>query len=125
MSFVIRGSPEALHPSGFIRSVTRKRTREALKLVIARGARSAPDPNCLTLNEDDIDPDKWLLKGWTYIFRPTLSAYKAPMPALVDDLRLALQAIKQTGDALEMQWAKSMEYFIPKVTQYLDPGPVV
>ncbi|KAG8999207.1 hypothetical protein FRB94_006396 [Tulasnella sp. JGI-2019a] len=107
--------PVALHTSGCIRSIIRARVREALKLVVVRGACSSEVKDrkgsraIVELSEDDADPERWITKGWTYIFRPRLPVYKSPMPELVDEVRDALATVKIMTETLEDRWFADTE----------------
>ncbi|KAG8854007.1 hypothetical protein FRB96_007870 [Tulasnella sp. 330] len=125
-------TPLALHSSGCIRSIIRARTREALKLVVVRGASSSKADNeetgsrsVVEMSDEDADPYKWITPGkllgssfsvvgfwlttgrslgWTYIVRPKLPIYKTPMSELIDEMRDALAAVKAMADSLEDKW---------------------
>ncbi|KAG8902712.1 hypothetical protein FRC01_009498, partial [Tulasnella sp. 417] len=99
-----------LHKSGAIRKVVRSRLKEALRLVVVRGARGSDtrEANSAVLDENDAAPEKWVMKDWTYVFKPTLALYKSPMPTIVDEVRIGLRAVKSMADKLEARWQPRM-----------------
>lgn len=130
MSLIVPMSPHNLHKSGAIRKVVRSRLKEALKLVVVRGAHGSDnsEANSVTLSESNATPEKWVMKGqrrfgpffdtrlivsrptrslcpdWTYVFKPTLALYKSPMPTIIDEIRIGLQSVKSMGEKLEASW---------------------
>ncbi|KAG9004825.1 hypothetical protein FRB90_010687 [Tulasnella sp. 427] len=67
MSLIVPMTPYNLHKSGAIRKVVRSRLKEALRLVVVRGARGSgdPDANSAVLDENDASSERWLIKDWT------------------------------------------------------------
>ncbi|KIO23290.1 hypothetical protein M407DRAFT_27210 [Tulasnella calospora MUT 4182] len=65
MSLIVPMSPYSLHKSGAIRKVVRSRLKEALRLVVVRGARGSDncEASSAILDESDAAPDKWVMKG--------------------------------------------------------------
>lgn len=106
MSLIVPMSPHNLHKSGAIRKVVRSRLKEALKLVVVRGAHGSDnsEANSVTLSESNATPEKWVMKDWTYVFKPTLALYKSPMPTIIDEIRIGLQSVKSMGEKLEASW---------------------
>ncbi|KAG8898438.1 hypothetical protein FRC00_002828 [Tulasnella sp. 408] len=101
-------TPYSLHRSGAIRKVVRSRLKEALRLVIIRGARG-PDAckaNSMILEESDAIPEKWVMKDWTYVFKPTMTLYKTPMPTIIDEIRNGLRSVKSMAEQLETCWQR-------------------
>lgn len=115
-------TPKHIHKSGFVRSKIKGRLREALKLVIIRGAVQAKSGNGikftfaqgLSLDSPDerltlkgkqkttttaqhITPRSYPLEDWIYTFRPTVEVYCAPWLILLKELRQALETVKRTA----------------------------
>lgn len=62
-SFLISTSKAKVHDHAVIRRKTAKRIREALYLIVIRGARASDSGNSIVFNGEDSGEDKWLAKG--------------------------------------------------------------
>ncbi|KAG8938383.1 hypothetical protein FRC00_000201 [Tulasnella sp. 408] len=109
MSLIVPMTPYSLHKSGAIRKVVRSRLKEALRLVVVRGARGS-DPceaSSAILDENDATPEKWIVKDWTYVFKPTMALYKSPMPTIIDEIRIGLRSVRSMAEKLEARWQRT------------------
>jgi hypothetical protein len=62
-SIVLPGGPQTLHKSGCIRTTVRRRVKEAVKLVVTRGA-SVADSGAVSFDEESaLNPYQYILKG--------------------------------------------------------------
>ncbi|GJJ16287.1 hypothetical protein Clacol_010583 [Clathrus columnatus] len=92
--------PKHVHKSGFIRSQIKQRLKEALKLVIIRGAvqtESSNDNAGLDFPENPLSDRQLLLKNWVYTFRPTAEMYLASWVTLLNEIRRAMVMVKQVA----------------------------
>lgn len=94
-SFLINASKAKVHNHAVIRRKTVKRIREALALIVIRGARASDDGTSIVLDPENGGEDRWLVKGWSYVLFPSLEAYRAPWPSLLTTLRETLTKLKQ------------------------------
>lgn len=62
-SFLISTSKAKVHDYAVIRRKTAKRIREAIYLIVIRGARASDDGTSIVFNPEDSGEDKWLAKG--------------------------------------------------------------
>lgn len=62
-SFMIITSKTAVHNDSVIRRKTSRRVREALRMIIIRGAKASEDEKSLVFDDGDIGEDRWLVKG--------------------------------------------------------------
>ncbi|KAG8931190.1 hypothetical protein FRC02_003086 [Tulasnella sp. 418] len=89
-----------------IRSIIRRKIRETLKLIVARGARPGKQEGTVIIREEDIGPERWLLKDWAYIIYPTIEVYKRSVTELIGEIRQALEDVKGQAMKLEDKWKK-------------------
>lgn len=98
--------PRHVHKTGFVRSKIKSRLKEALKLVVVRGAIQSKTSNdvdfvsseATTSSSIPLD-EQLILKDWVYTFRPNAEMYLAPWPTLLNEIRHALEAVKR-GSAM-------------------------
>ncbi|KAG8833678.1 hypothetical protein FRC18_003233 [Serendipita sp. 400] len=89
-SFMVVASKAANHKDAVIRRKTGKRIREALKLIVTRGAKASEDGSSVVFEPKDVGKDKWLYPDSTYLLFTKLEAYRAPWPVLLTTLRNTL-----------------------------------
>ncbi|GAA5827089.1 hypothetical protein JCM3770_006690 [Rhodotorula araucariae] len=110
LDLTLLASKKRVHKSACIRERCKRRVREAVRLVVVRGARAAPPREGagdrgeagLVLQEDDLRETgsrKWLAAGHHYIMSITLEVYRCPLPVLVDKVRTALRAVRRKAEA--------------------------
>jgi len=92
-----------------IRLRIKMRMKEALRLVVARGAYVDADGRIL-MRDEDIGETRWLLREWSYVFQPTLEMYKHPLDGIIDTVRSALHHIKERGSAQGLEWDVSTHF---------------
>ena len=123
--------------SAVIRKKIGAKLKMAVRLVVTRGASAVEvgkkGKSKLELRCDEEDAGaKWILRGtsiaiygchnvdrknciwgafglidWTYMVIPRLEVYRMPMPQLVQEMRVALQAIYEKAQRLEAYWEKN------------------
>ncbi|GJJ14740.1 hypothetical protein Clacol_009007 [Clathrus columnatus] len=93
--------PKHVHKSGFIRSQIKQRLKEALKLVIIRGAVQTESSN----DNAGLDFLKILypIGNWVYTFRPTAEMYLASWVTLLNEIRRAMVMVKQVATTKKHQ----------------------
>ncbi|GAA5929019.1 hypothetical protein JCM10213_004969 [Rhodosporidiobolus nylandii] len=108
LSLTLFVSKKKVHKSAVVRERCKRRVREAVRLVVARGARAEEEQEGegeggkrvrLRERKDggewETGPGRWLLPGYHYILSlSSLEAYRMPLPDLVDEVRNALQAVR-------------------------------
>jgi len=101
----------SVHSSSFLRGKMSTKIKTAVSLVVARGANvvTIEDRASIVFDESDAG-EKWLLHGWTYLIRPTLSLHLMPYTHLIPLMRVALNGVKNTGDAMDKAWARGQLY---------------
>ncbi|GAA5902934.1 hypothetical protein JCM8208_006515 [Rhodotorula glutinis] len=109
LDLTLFASKKRVHKSAVVRERCKQRVREAVRLVVVRGARAAregeereADGEGLVRREEDVretGPRKWLVPGHHYIMSITLEVYRAPLSVLVEQLRTALRALKRKAEA--------------------------
>ncbi|GAA5931949.1 hypothetical protein JCM3775_004195 [Rhodotorula graminis] len=109
LDLTLFASKKRVHKSAVVRERCKRRVREAIRLVVVRGARAASEGDegqavgeGLVRREEDVretGPRKWLVPGHHYIMSLTLEVYRAPLPVLVEQLRTALRALKRKAEA--------------------------
>ncbi|XP_006455199.1 hypothetical protein AGABI2DRAFT_75906 [Agaricus bisporus var. bisporus H97] len=99
------------HKHAAKRRKLRTRFKEAINLVVTRGAQGTKDelgvPQ-LEFNDEEVreNGDKWILPDWVYICYPEASLYLMRYPQLVPLLRSSLHKIWIHGTSLEKRWAE-------------------
>lgn len=99
MSLTVMAGKKAVHKSAVIRERCKRRMREAIRMVIMRGARAGRPggADALLFDVDEEGAKYWLIPGHTYIINITLELYLHPFPSLVDAVRKALLLVKRKG----------------------------
>lgn len=126
-SLLFISSKAKVHNHAVKRRITGRRIREALRLIVIRGARASDDRNSIVFNPDDTGEEKWLVKGqpplprftftyhrrkgWSYVFFPSLEAYRVPWPSLITTVRGSLTKLKASAGNLSN---KAMNSRLPK-----------
>ncbi|RDB17071.1 hypothetical protein Hypma_001714 [Hypsizygus marmoreus] len=109
MSFINATSKKRTSSKKHIRLRIANKLKTALTLIVIRGANTVESDGKrkLVLDEEEAKTmaDKWILRGWTYVFFPTLEIYRMPYHDLVPLLRTGLQRIWTAGSNLENTWA--------------------
>jgi hypothetical protein len=62
-SLLIVGSKAKVHDHAVKRRTIGRRIREALRLIVIRGARASKDGNSIVFNHEDTGEERWLVKG--------------------------------------------------------------
>ncbi|KAJ6625118.1 hypothetical protein B0H10DRAFT_2003779 [Mycena sp. CBHHK59/15] len=102
MSLQLLSNRNATH----VRVQILRRFKTALNLIVTRGADAKDVKGRLQLVfDEENDPYRWILQGWTYTLRAQLDLYQLPYPELVQRLRPALRTIWFRGTWMEEQWA--------------------
>ncbi|GAA5835380.1 hypothetical protein JCM5353_001761 [Sporobolomyces roseus] len=99
MDLTIFCSKKKVHKSAVIRERCKRRLREAVRLVVTRGA--ANKGGEVGLSEEDVrklGPRKWLLPGFHYIANVTLEIYRVPLETLVEEMRKALKTLRRKAE---------------------------
>ncbi|GAA6000812.1 hypothetical protein JCM10207_004671 [Rhodosporidiobolus poonsookiae] len=111
-------SKKRVHKSAVIRERCKRRVREAVRLVVVRGARAQGEGEegqrqggkggreGLVLRErkdgaraGETGPGRWVLPGFHYVLSlSSLEVYRAPLPELVEQVREALGAVKRKAE---------------------------
>lgn len=106
-----------VHKSAVIRETCKRRFREALKLVVCRGASKSSHGGVELQSGARDGPRKWLLPGerctcrecpkycwiadivtgYSYVGTLTLEMYRHPLPDLLETMRAALSSLKVSG----------------------------
>jgi len=116
------------HKHCVIRRKLRTKTKEAMNLIVTRGAK-AKDPSSdtteLVFDDEEVRQrgDKWLLPGislvpfqecwsdtpvdWAYICCPEAKIFSAPYSELIQAMRRSLERIWHAGMRLEETWAEA------------------
>lgn len=97
-----------VHKSAVVRERCKRRLREAIRLVVLRGARK--EGGGMKFEEAEEGAGRWLVRGervrvggggpglteagYGYIATATLELYRHPLPSLVDHVRKALMSLK-------------------------------
>lgn len=100
-SFLIVCSKSAVHKDAVIRRKIARRIREAIKLIITRGAQPNETGSGISFAEKDIGEEKWLLPGHSYVVFAQLEAYRTPWPDLLKVIRDLLYNIKQKSRSMD------------------------
>ncbi|KDQ20441.1 hypothetical protein BOTBODRAFT_61585 [Botryobasidium botryosum FD-172 SS1] len=100
---------KSLHKSACIRYKIKLRMKEALRLVVTRGAQVNSEGHII-LDDNDVGESRWILQGWAYFFIPTLEMYKHPLPGIISHVRNALHQIKRHGDMVDREWIVESEF---------------
>ncbi|GAA5894920.1 uncharacterized protein JCM6883_002254 [Sporobolomyces salmoneus] len=103
MDLTIFCSKKKVHKSAVIRERCKRRLREAVRLVVTRGAHSGKTEgeNHIELKEEDVrqlGPRKWLMPGYHYIANVTLEIYRAPLEQLVEEMSKALKTLRKKAE---------------------------
>ncbi|TNY23968.1 small nuclear ribonucleo protein polypeptide A [Rhodotorula diobovata] len=130
LDLTLFASKKRVHKSAVVRERCKRRVREAVRLVVARGARgcaAAPTAAAagegLETREEDLretGPRKWLVPGHHYILSLTLEVYRAPLPLLVDHLRTALRSIRRKAEAAILARQLADLELCPRATRRTD-----
>ncbi|GAA6008678.1 hypothetical protein JCM11491_003396 [Sporobolomyces phaffii] len=95
-------SKKKVHKSAVVRERCKRRFREAVRLVVTRGAeRDGAVDARVAVRDDDVTklgPRKWLMPGYHYIANVTLEIYKAPFDVLVDEMGKALKSLRKKAE---------------------------
>jgi len=78
-----------------VRTKIRRRLKEAVKLIVTRGAAveaSHRGPK-IVFRAEDVGADKWIVPDWTYMALPTTEMFRMPFAEQLDLMRKALGAI--------------------------------
>ncbi|GAA5844900.1 hypothetical protein JCM9279_000037 [Rhodotorula babjevae] len=127
LDLTLFASKKRVHKSAVVRERCKRRVREAIRLVVVRGARAAregeeaeADGEGLVRREEDVretGPRKWLVPGHHYIMSITLEVYRAPLPVLVEQLRTALRSLKRKAEAAVLARQLADLELCPRVQQ--------
>ncbi|GAA6030074.1 hypothetical protein JCM8097_009242 [Rhodosporidiobolus ruineniae] len=109
LSLTLMVGKKKVHKSAVIRERVKRRVREAVRLVVVRGARAEASEEKgekgvrLRERKDggewETGPRRWLLPGYHYVLSvPSLDLYRVPLPELVEHLRKALLAVKRKAE---------------------------
>ncbi|KAL8276642.1 hypothetical protein RQP46_010991 [Phenoliferia psychrophenolica] len=99
MDLTILVGKKNVHKSAVIRDTCKRRLREAIRLVVLRGAAQTPDGDDVAFDSAREGPRKWLVPGLRYVAAiPNLEIYRHPLPALVETVRTALLKLKATAE---------------------------
>ncbi|GJN87851.1 hypothetical protein Rhopal_000806-T1 [Rhodotorula paludigena] len=95
-------SKKRVHKSAVVRERCKRRVREAVRIVVVRGARGDEgEEGGIALEEGDVrgtGPRKWLVPGHHYIMSISLEVYRCPLPVLVEHVRTALKAVRKKAE---------------------------
>ncbi|KAI0265351.1 hypothetical protein BC834DRAFT_182152 [Gloeopeniophorella convolvens] len=80
-----------------LRYKIKRRLREAIRLIVSRGASVAKSPAGwkVVFREEDIGAEKWIMPNWTYLAVPSSELYKLPFAEYVRLMRNALKHLSQ------------------------------
>ncbi|KAJ7576851.1 hypothetical protein C8J56DRAFT_1061572 [Mycena floridula] len=112
-SFLYIASKAGVHKSAVIRSTTLRRLRTALNLVFIRDA-TVQNGKLRLENKPSAETP---LRGWAYVFIPTLECYRMPYTELVPLIRKAMITLRQNALALEQKWKQKSVMESRKVPQ--------
>ncbi|KXN88437.1 hypothetical protein AN958_07343 [Leucoagaricus sp. SymC.cos] len=86
----------------------RTKIKEAINLIVTRGASVDEETKEMTFNKDEVQKrgHKWILPDWAYLCYPNPEVYLAPYPDLIKALRGSLQQIWDSGMCHETGWAE-------------------
>ncbi|GAA5850890.1 hypothetical protein JCM8547_009122 [Rhodosporidiobolus lusitaniae] len=126
-------SKKKVHKSAVVRERVKRRVREAVRLVVVRGARAGEIEEGEEANKGqegvrlrerkdggawETGPGRWLVPGFHYIFNiASLEAYRAPLPELVEEVRTTLKALKRKAEAA------TLTHQLSQITVSPDPPP--
>ncbi|GAA5960363.1 hypothetical protein JCM3765_007486 [Sporobolomyces pararoseus] len=96
-------SKKKVHKSAVIRDRCKRRLREAIRLVVTRGAKQSKGrgERVVELKEDDVrllGPRNWLMPGYHYVANVALEIYRAPLELLVDEVGKALRTLRKKAE---------------------------
>jgi len=95
MQFVAIKARLVLRPT--LRVKIKRRLKEAIRLVVTRGAaieKSSGGPK-LVFRGEDVGADKWIVPDWTYMALPTTGMLRMPFTEQVNLIRNALGTIRR------------------------------
>ncbi|KAF9460424.1 hypothetical protein BDZ94DRAFT_1266212 [Collybia nuda] len=107
MSLLVATSKKRTSSKKVIRSKISRRLKTALTLIVARGADvdEVNGKKTIVFNQDEAKrADDWILRGWSYVFFPTIEIYRMPYHEMIPLFRLALRDIRDHGRKLEATW---------------------
>ncbi|KAH9983393.1 hypothetical protein BJV74DRAFT_886832 [Russula compacta] len=91
----------AFHSRVVLRSIVRykikRRLKEAVKLIVTRGAAveaSRKGPK-LVFRVEDVGADRWIVPDWTYVAVPTTELFRMPFVKQLDLMRKALGTLRR------------------------------
>ncbi|BGP37197.1 hypothetical protein JCM10449v2_001102 [Rhodotorula kratochvilovae] len=131
MDLTLLASKKRVHKSAVIRERCKRRVREAVRLVVVRGARAAKEGEegavgGLVLREEDVRETgsrKWLAAGHHYIMSiSSLEVYRMPLPVLVEQVRTALRAVRRKAEAAALARQLADIELSPRALQVEEPA---
>ncbi|KAG6909317.1 hypothetical protein DXG01_001116 [Tephrocybe rancida] len=111
MSVINATSKKRTSNKRHIRAKIASRLKIAINLIVTRGANVAEvngKPKLVMNDQEAVEmSDKWISRGWTYIFFPTLEIYRMPYHDMIPFLRKSLREIYDQSQNLERTWVSS------------------
>ncbi|KAF9453316.1 hypothetical protein P691DRAFT_719754 [Macrolepiota fuliginosa MF-IS2] len=100
------------HKHAVKRRRLRTKLKDAINLVVTRGAQAREAQSGtreLVFDEDEVRErgNQWILPDWAYMCYPDPSLYLSPHPDLIQQVRISLRKIWDSGMRLEDSWAEA------------------
>ncbi|KAI0265332.1 hypothetical protein BC834DRAFT_825161, partial [Gloeopeniophorella convolvens] len=96
-----------------LRYKIKRRLREAIRLIVSRGASVAKSPAGwkVVFREEDIGAEKWIVPDWTYLAVPTSELYTLPFAEYVRLMRNALRHLSKEIRAFDEKVQEGITYW--------------
>ncbi|KAF8477721.1 hypothetical protein DFH94DRAFT_755326 [Russula ochroleuca] len=107
MQFLAYGSRLILRPT--VRVKIKRRLREAVSLIVTRGAAvdKSRKGSKIVFRAEDVGAEKWIVPDWTYVALPTTEMIRMPFTELLDLMRQALVSLHQRIPEIEKALRRS------------------
>ncbi|ORY90873.1 hypothetical protein BCR35DRAFT_312182 [Leucosporidium creatinivorum] len=104
MELTLLASKKKVHKSAVVRGRCKRRFREAVRLVVLRGASGGEEGVEIKEEWKEEGARRWLMPGYSYVASiPSLEIYRCPFPELVEAMRTALRTLRTKAINAKLQ----------------------